>query len=656
VNLSDITYKDQYHTGMQTNTASGTAQTTDVTGGNGQNILSLQPGQQFRGTVVGMEGDRVSIQTQDNQVFTARLESGVNIEKGMTLSFEVKGIQGNQVSLTPLYSNMTASSSVMKALQMAGLPVTESSVRMVNEMMTQGMNIDKQSLQSMFQLAGQYDSSKIATIVQMKQLQLPVSLTNIEQFESYQNNTAQILDGYKQIGSELNGLMQDMAAKGDYEGLGKMFTEIMKTISADSLGQSDARGAEQTLLQDGAQAVTQGNGSTVTQGAGQVVIPNSIGTAEGTGANILYTENGIIVQENAQSQTGANKTGTIPGQAVNIVLEQGATGGVEDASVTGQQDGSIPVQQESSAPAQADAAGKALEAFMQAIRQAGDAEKGSGTDNPILQSDESVAKAGEKTAMGQPVSEEQFRDFVKDLTEQLKTASPEQLPEVYREAGQKLAQLVKSPDFEALLQNTLTKDLLLKPQEVSSKEQVQALYEKVLRQASAMSRILADAGQHESAAMKSVQSMARNVEFLNDLNQSFAFVQLPLKMSEQEAHGDLYVYTKKRNMAQKDGPVTALLHLEMDHLGDMDIYVAMQNQKVSTKFYLESEEMIDFLEGHMDELDSRLMQKGYSMKSELLHKDHKDSGNVFDELIADSKSRGRAPMVMLSRQSFDARA
>jgi len=82
----------------------------------------------------------------------------------------------------------------------------------------------------------------------------------------------------------------------------------------------------------------------------------------------------------------------------------------------------------------------------------------------------------------------------------------------------------------------------------------------------------------------------------------------------------------------------------------------MQNQKVSTKFYLESEEMIDFLEGHMDELDSRLMQKGYSMKSELLHKDHKDSGNVFDELIADSKSRGRAPMVMLSRQSFDARA
>jgi len=191
---------------------------------------------------------------------------------------------------------------------------------------------------------------------------------------------------------------------------------------------------------------------------------------------------------------------------------------------------------------------------------------------------------------------------------------------------------------------------------VSSKEQVQALYEKVLRQASAMSRILADAGQHESAAMKSVQSMARNVEFLNDLNQSFAFVQLPLKMSEQEAHGDLYVYTKKRNMAQKDGPVTALLHLEMDHLGDMDIYVAMQNQKVSTKFYLESEEMIDFLEGHMDELDSRLMQKGYSMKSELLHKDHKDSGNVFDELIADSKSRGRAPMVMLSRQSFDARA
>lgn len=650
MNLSDITYKDQYHTGMQTNTASGTAHTAQESqSGSGQNLLSLQPGQQFRGTIVGMEGDRVSIQTQDNQVFTARLESGVNIEKGMTLSFEVKGVQGNQISLTPLYSNMTASSSVMKALQMAGLPVTENSIQMVNEMMNQGMNIDRQSLQSMFHLVGQYDSANVSTIVQMKQLQIPISATNIEQFESYQNNTAQILDGYKQIGSELTGLMRDMAAKGDYEGLGKLFTEIMKTVSADGLMQAKTLGTEQVNMPDGQQAVQTGEQQSMIQTEGQppvmqdgqqTVFPSGTAIQQGQTTNILYTENGAIVQETTQNVTGETGSGTMPNPMTGEV--QNMIPGTEQNRVADM------------------TSGNALEAFMQAIRQAGEAEKGagkeSGQETAALQSNPSVNEENPKGVAERPISEEQFREFVNELAERVKTASAQQLPEVYRENGQKLAQLMKSPDFEALLQNTLSKELLLKPQEVSSKEQVQALYEKVLRQTSALSRILADAGQHESAAMKSVQNMARNVEFLNDLNQSFAFVQLPLKMSEQEAHGDLYVYTKKRNMAQKDGPVTALLHLEMDHLGDMDIYVAMQNQKVSTKFYLESEEMIDFLAGHMDELDSRLMQKGYSMKSELLHKDHKDSGNVFDELIADSKSRGRAPLVMISRQSFDARA
>ncbi len=150
--------------------------------------------------------------------------------------------------------------------------------------------------------------------------------------------------------------------------------------------------------------------------------------------------------------------------------------------------------------------------------------------------------------------------------------------------------------------------------------------------------------------------MQREVEFLNELNQNFAYVQLPLKMSGQHANGDLYVYTNKKGFAGRDGAVTAFLHLGMDHLGDMDVYVAIQRQKVSTKFYLEDDSIIDFLETHMDELNRRLAGKGYLMKSELLRKDHEDHGNVFDQMLKDSKSAGMSPQILLSRQSFDARA
>lgn len=662
MNLSDITYKDQYRTGMQTNTTSGAvhATTESAVSGN-QNLLTLQPGQQIRGTVVAMDGDRVSIQTQEHQVFSARLENGVNLENGMTLSFEVKGIQGNQISLTPLYSNLTASSSVMKALQMADLPVTESSVRMVNEMMNQGMSIDKQSLQSMFHLAGQYDGTDAATLVQMKQFQLPISEANIEQFESYKNNTAQILEGYQQIGSEVTGLMQEMASKGDYEGLGKMFTEIMKTISADSLMQNEAQGTEQTSngqtapvnsgvlpgMPEGANVApgTNGNAGAITgENANAAVIDGS------TAQKIIITADGIVqsAEQTLMDSVSSGTQGETAAVSNDTEATANGTADVANAANTG------------NAATQAtgtDGAGKALEALMQAIRQANEqditAKGGTATQNTVA-----TASGNESAQMLQtqvPV-EEQFQDFVNNLLEQTKGATPEQLSQIYKETGMKLSQLMKNPEFEDVFQKSLSKEWLLKPQDVSEKEQVQGLYEKVLRQTAALEQILADAGQRDSAAMKSVQNMTRNVEFLNDLNQNFALLQLPLKMSEQNAHGELYVYTKKRNMASKDGPVTALLHLAMDHLGDMDIYVAMQNHKVSTKFYLESEEVIDFLEGHMEELDRKLMQKGYSMKSELLHKDHKDNGNVFDELIADSKSRGRAPMVMVSRQSFDARA
>ena len=50
--------------------------------------------------------------------------------------------------------------------------------------------------------------------------------------------------------------------------------------------------------------------------------------------------------------------------------------------------------------------------------------------------------------------------------------------------------------------------------------------------------------------------------------------------------GELYVYTNKKNLADNDGNVSAFLHLDMDHLGPVDVYVAMQQQKVIMPYLL----------------------------------------------------------------------
>ena len=75
---------------------------------------------------------------------------------------------------------------------------------------------------------------------------------------------------------------------------------------------------------------------------------------------------------------------------------------------------------------------------------------------------------------------------------------------------------------------------------------------------------------------------------------------------ESIRRGELFVYTNKKNLARKDGQVSALLHLDMEHLGPLDVYVALKDTKVSTKFYVQNDAILDYLEANMDVLTERL--------------------------------------------------
>ena len=161
-----------------------------------------------------------------------------------------------------------------------------------------------------------------------------------------------------------------------------------------------------------------------------------------------------------------------------------------------------------------------------------------------------------------------------------------------------------------------------------------------------------NAGQNGSEAYKAVSNLSQNVDFLHQINQTYTYIQLPLRLQQGRAQGDLYVYTNKRNLAEKDGKVSALLHLDMEHLGPVDVYVAMQNNKVNTKFYVCDDEMLDFLEAHMDLLTSRLQKRGYDISFSMETRGEKDLS---------TSNGGLAPLlekekgVALSQYAFDVR-
>ena len=180
-----------------------------------------------------------------------------------------------------------------------------------------------------------------------------------------------------------------------------------------------------------------------------------------------------------------------------------------------------------------------------------------------------------------------------------------------------LRNVLQNPKVMELPGKLLLNQWSLRPEDVESPEKVEELYQKLGRQLKGLSGILEENGQSGSAPYQTVTTLSQNVDFLQQINQTYAYIQLPLHLQQGEHRtGELFVYTNKKNLARKDGQVSALLHLDMEHLGPLDVYVALQETKVSTKFYVQNDAILDYLEANMDILTERLRKRGYDCKCE----------------------------------------
>lgn len=177
--------------------------------------------------------------------------------------------------------------------------------------------------------------------------------------------------------------------------------------------------------------------------------------------------------------------------------------------------------------------------------------------------------------------------------------------------------ILKNPKIAELPGKLLLDQWSIRPEDVDAPEKVEQLYQKLGRQLKGLAAALEENGQSSRDAYQTTVNLSRNVDFLQQINQTYAYIQLPLHLKQGEHKtGELFVYTNKRNLAGKDGKVSALLHLDMEHLGPLDVYVSLQDTKVSTKFYVQNDEILDYLEQNMDALTDRLKKRGYDCKCE----------------------------------------
>ena len=214
-----------------------------------------------------------------------------------------------------------------------------------------------------------------------------------------------------------------------------------------------------------------------------------------------------------------------------------------------------------------------------------------------------------------------------------------------------ISRLFSGKEFQQAIKNEMIKQWLLTPEDVGKEHKAEELYEKLNSQLSRFRQTLNQSVGADTSLARSVSNLSGNIDFMNQMNQMFTYIQLPLKLQSQEANGELYVYTNKKNLAKKDGEVSALLHLDMEHLGSVDVYVSMKDTKVSTQFRLKDDSALDLIASHIDLLNERLNKRGYTMNASFVKKGEEETGSVMEEILKQDKN-----ISILSGYSFDARA
>ena len=235
-------------------------------------------------------------------------------------------------------------------------------------------------------------------------------------------------------------------------------------------------------------------------------------------------------------------------------------------------------------------------------------------------------------------------EVLKDIQQVLKDSLP-----IERE---QIGKLFSSKEFVHMVKDTMQHQWTLQPQnlEADGTDKVAKLYDRMNAQLEKIVEALKSVGQENTGFAQTAADIQSNVEFMNQINQAYTYVQIPLQMSRQNASAELFVYTNKKALAEGDRELTAFLHLDLDHLGATDVSVKMKNKQVSTNFYLDDDASYQLISLNIDRLEKRLQEKGYQCKVSVIN-EAKHVNFVENFLKKDQPSAGQ-----LHRYSFDMRA
>ena len=635
------------------------------TQGSNNGPIRLTSGSTLSGEVVSKDGSKVTIKVNNNQYISAKLDGNADVSVGQKLTFEVSKSASNQVILRPLYSNLSNNSAASMALKEAMLPINESTVALTSEMMKEGMAINVNALNDMYKNLALYPNADPKAIVQMAKIGIPITEANISQYENYMNLTHQVINNVESLADGLPGVIKDtMAAGGNLaENLG-ITREILNLVDTQAISNMNniSQGENSSLdisVTDGNTMVNQGEG--VVDNSGSAIINSNLPLSENEQITLLNNINEVLELAGKEPLSGPLDAATVIETLKGLVNDNIAA----NITQTDVQDISLPIidtnaddvlvsGQENQGAKVSDNIDTSVNGNAQVDI---DVAQQSATADTAEQSNNNVAglfkNLGDQVKLfGQKML------FKESNISEVATAEKQVIDDsdqpVEKKIYNRLSNILSSESFGKILSDSIKSQMVMNPADVAKEGKIEEFYNKLLSQSEKVTELMNAIGKGDSEVAKAATDIRDNISFMNQLNEFVNYVQLPLKMAGEDAHGELYVYTKRKSLAENNGNFTALLHLDMEHLGPMDVYVAMSEYtKVNTHFYLQTDELLDFIESHISELTDRLSKLGYSATASATKKSEGITAPLTEEFVKDDS--GKVSNVV-SKFCFDVRA
>lgn len=589
-------------------------------------VQKLTAGQVFEGTVNSVKGNTVILGLSSGQNITATLAKDILLEQGQSVFFQVKSNDGQTIQIKPVSNNAMNNPTLLNALDSANLAVNERNVNMVNNMMREQMPIDTNSLNNMARLVNMNNNIDVSTIIQMTKLGMDVTPEMAAQFENYKANQASVTNMIADLSNSIPSMLASEELS--YAEAATLNKEIVSILSNEVISSANSSAeveqiAGQAVSNDGEVIMNAPNKEAVV--SNETVATNVASSPENTSATIdkgidsfIQQVNNATENVNANANSNVNATPNEANQPIENAIKAAINSEIE-----------ITYNQESFPR---NTIGNTLtEEQYKAL-------------NEMIKNDTTFLNNNAKLLdeNGNLNPKANVTDFMKSFAEYMENVNV---------SKPFMKSLFSSDSYRALINNMTEQQWTLDASDVAKKDPVKALYEKLelsMRQLEEVTAQISKAANNQ--VTKATSEIRSNIEFMNQVNQTFTYVQLPIRMSGQNTNTELFVYRNKQSKSEDD-EISAFLHFDMDHLGSTDISVKLHNRNVDTKFYMEDDRSYELIMNNIDILKKRIEDKGFNCNINV--ENEGKSVNLVDDFLSHKTGGTTSPV---SRYSFDVRA